>query len=272
MSEIDALTTAFRKWNGYCEKNSSKVLGDSMSSPESYSSGAGDGNYTIFAKDFAKWTGINVQGQAWCDTFIDSVFIHTLGITRAKELLGGFSAYTPTSANYFKNRNLYYKTPQPGDIIFFRNSERIYHTGFVYEVSGGTVKTIEGNTSSSSAVVANGGIVAMKSYSTSNSKIDGYGRPPYSGTVTLPPEETGWQNIAEPGANKNTWVYVKPDGKCARNTFAECNGLRYYFDNSGYMVTGQIIVNGERHVFSREGFEGAELLINDTVDFREVEA
>lgn len=270
MGELAALTAEFRKWNGYCEKDSSKQLGESMKNPESYTTNAGDGNFTIFAKDFAKWTGINVQGQAWCDTFIDSVFIYILGIDRAKKLLGGFSAYTPTSANYFKKMNRYYLSPRAGDIIFFRNSERIYHTGFVYEVTDGIVKTIEGNTSTSAGVVPNGGQVAMKSYSISTSKIDGYGRPDYNDTITTPPSGEGWHSVADPTTNKKKWIYVKDDGLCCRNKLAECNGLRYYFDENGYMVTGQIFINGERHVFSENGFEGAELLINNTVGFKEV--
>ena len=39
--------------------------------------------------------------------------------------------------------------------------------------------TIEGNTSSASGVVANGGSVATKSYDLGYSRIMGYGRPPY---------------------------------------------------------------------------------------------
>lgn len=271
MSELSLLTAEFKRWNGYCEKNNTSSLGASMSAPEGFTTKAGDGNYTIFAKDYAKWTGINVQGQAWCDTFVDSVFIFVLGVERAKELLGGFSAYTPTSANYFKNKSRFYTSnPQAGDIVFFKNDVRINHTGFVYQVSGSTIYTVEGNTSTGSAVVANGGQVAMKSYATSNSRIAGYGRPNYNDVAVVPPSDSGWVNIADPSTNKGVWTYVKDNGMCVRNTFAECNGLKYYFNSDGHMVTGQVIINGERHVFSEDGFEGAELLINDTVEFREV--
>ena len=109
------------------------------------------------------------------------MFVYAFGADKAKKMLGGFSAYTPTVANYFKNMNRYYSEPVPGDVIFFKNKTRIYHTGIVYAVDNalGVVRTIEGNTSSVSGVVENGGCVAMKSYSLNYNKIAGYGRSKY---------------------------------------------------------------------------------------------
>jgi LysM repeat protein len=46
------------------------------------------------------------------------------------------------------------------------------------------VYTIEGNTSSSSGVVANGGCVAEKKYKLSYGRIAGYGRPDYNSIST----------------------------------------------------------------------------------------
>jgi peptidoglycan hydrolase-like protein with peptidoglycan-binding domain len=54
------------------------------------------------------------------------------------------------------------------------------HTCIVTEIKGGRVYTIEGNTSSASGVVANGGGVAAKSYALSYNRIGGYLRPYYS--------------------------------------------------------------------------------------------
>jgi len=71
----------------------------------------------------------------------------------------------------------FFKKPVPGDLIFFKNSQRIYHTGIVRAVDGENVYTIECNTSSAKGVVENGGCVAMKSYSLNYSKIASYGRP-----------------------------------------------------------------------------------------------
>lgn len=58
----------------------------------------------------------------------------------------------------------------------FRNGSGVAcHTGIVVGVDSKRVYTVEGNTSSASGVVANGGCVAKKSYSLSYSKIMGYG-------------------------------------------------------------------------------------------------
>lgn len=109
------------------------------------------------------------------------MFVYAFGAIKAKEMIGGFSAYTPTSASYFKNMNRYFSKPAPGDIIFFKNNQRIYHTGIVYAVNNniGIVYTIEGNTSAKAGVEANGGTVAEKKYNMGYAKIAGYGRPKY---------------------------------------------------------------------------------------------
>ena len=79
------------------------------------------------------------------------------------------------------NNNALHKTAKVGDQIFFYSSDKrqIAHTGIVYKVDSSYVYTIEGNTSSKSGVVANGGAVAKKSYALSYYRIAGYGRPAY---------------------------------------------------------------------------------------------
>lgn len=162
-----------KKYIGYLEKNSNAYLDD-------FKKNAGNKNYTRFAREFQKITGLNLQAQPWCDMFVDTVFVEAFGVKNAKKLLGGFSAYTPTSAQYFKNMKRWHTSnPKIGDVIFFKNSERINHTGIVVDVSNTKVYTIEGNTSSRSEVVANGGGVYQKEYYLNNSKIAGYGRPNY---------------------------------------------------------------------------------------------
>lgn len=159
---------------GYLEKRSNADL-DSKTG-----SNVGSANYTKYARDYAKWTGINVQGSPWCDCWLDWVFIKAYGVENARKLLGGFSAYTPTSAQYFKNMGRWRKAPAVGDVIFFHNSTRICHTGLVYAVDNKYVYTIEGNTSSAdNTVVANGGGVFKKKYVLGNSRISGYGHPAY---------------------------------------------------------------------------------------------
>ena len=164
-----------KKWIGYQEKSVNKDLEDKHAH-------AGSGNYTIFGKR----RGCN--GSAWCDAFADDMFVRAFGEAKAKELLGGFSNYTPTSAQYYKNMKRYYKrgetTPKVGDQIFFYSSTmgRICHTGMVYKVDtkNKIVYTIEGNTTSNTTQFErDGGCVAYKQYSFSNSRIHGYGRPKY---------------------------------------------------------------------------------------------
>lgn len=104
----------------------------------------------MFAPHAKEATGSSVyqNGVAWCDIFVDDVFIRALGTSRAKTLLGGWSAYTPTSANYLSNagaEKVSASNARFGDIIFFKNSSRICHTGIVtngYEETPATNKFI----------------------------------------------------------------------------------------------------------------------------------
>lgn len=155
---------------GYLEKATNNEL-------NSKTANAGQNNFTKYG------LAQGCNGQPWCDAFVDYCFIQCYGTEGAKSLLCGFSNYTPTSASYFKTNGIYTtRNPKPGDVIFFKNSSRICHTGIVYKVDAAKVYTIEGNTSSGSTLIANGGEVAKKSYALSYSRIAGYGRPNYSNT------------------------------------------------------------------------------------------
>ena len=159
---------------GYLEKKS-------MANLDSKTENAGSGNYTKYWKDMLT----SMQGQPWCQCFVNWCFKKTFGEAKAKELLycsgKGWTYYTPTAAGYFKTAKRWHTSgPQAGDVIYFKNSARIHHVGIVIKVSGGTVYTIEGNTSGGSAVIANGGGVCQKSYQIGNSSIAGYGRPNYN--------------------------------------------------------------------------------------------
>lgn len=176
MSAIERLTSRFKSWTGYCEKKSREYLDD-------FTRNAGSGNYTCFGRDFTKLVndGYDWNGEPWCDEYVDMNFVYEFGEDTARKLLGGFNAYTPASAQYFKNMGRWHTSnPREGDVIFFKNSSGICHTGYVTGCDGIYVYTNEGNTSSGSTLVANGGCVANKSYSLSYSRIAGYGRPDYS--------------------------------------------------------------------------------------------
>ena len=166
---------------GYLEKKSNKNLDDKLAN-------AGSNNFTKYSRDLVKWVGKPYDnGVYWCDIFVDWCMVKacideygaTDGIKIAKNLLGGWSAYTPTSAQMYKNNKRWYTTPKAGDQIFFKNSVRIHHTGLVYKVDKNNVYTIEGNTSSANRVIANGGGVRKKCYALNNKSIAGYGRPNY---------------------------------------------------------------------------------------------
>jgi LysM repeat protein len=188
-----------KKYVGYLEKESNKDL-------EKFKANAGDENYTIFAKRYFKITGENLQGQPWCDMFVDTSFVEAFGKSKAKELLIGFDAYTPDSAQYFKNKKQWYTSnPKPGDIIFYKNSKRICHTGIVDHADGTYVYTIEGNTSAGGEVIPNGGAVCEKKFLLTNPRIAGYGRPKYD--VPTAVKQPVKPVATKPATTKSTPVY-----------------------------------------------------------------
>lgn len=159
---------------GYLEKKSNSQLDDKTAN-------AGTANYTKYGRDMHKiYPSVMNFPAAWCDAFVDWCFYMAYGVSNAKALLGGnFNDYTPSSAQLYKNKKAWYTSPKVGDQIFFKNSQRICHTGLVYKVDKERVYTIEGNTSGASGVIANGGGVCKKSYRLGSSYIAGYGRPKY---------------------------------------------------------------------------------------------
>ena len=195
---------------GYLEKKSNSNL-------DSKTANAGSGNYTKYWRDMDK----SLQGSAWCDCFVSWCFKQAYGASANTILCGGLHCfYTPDSAQYYKNCGRWYAKPQRGDQIFFRNSERICHTGIVYKVDSSKVYTIEGNTSAGSQVIPNGGAVCKKSYDLSNSRIAGYGRPKYSSsssstssssskvsTPTKLTESVAWNGIVTASSlNVRSWA------------------------------------------------------------------
>lgn len=155
---------------GYHEKASNAQLDDPTAN-------SGSSNYTKYAAyidssdDF--YNG-KKNGYAWCDVFVDYLFVKTFGFDRGREMLyqpkesaGAGCLY---SAGYYKQHNKFHRTnPNVGDQIFFSYSAGEYsHTGIVETVNGNTITTIEGNTSDS---------VGRRTYETSNYSIAGYGTP-----------------------------------------------------------------------------------------------
>lgn len=172
---------------GYLEKETNSNL-------DSKTANAGDENYTKYARDLAEVSFFNgrKQGAAWCAVFVGWGFWKAFGKEAALKLLcqpakDNCGAGCHYIRQYFKAAGQWHTSnPQPGDVIVFYNSTKtkMQHTGLVYKVDSSKVYTIEGNTSSASGVVDNGGCVRRKSYSLSYALIAGYGRPNYGSTST----------------------------------------------------------------------------------------
>lgn len=168
---------------GYLEKASKESL-------DNKTANAGSANITKYARDLAdiSYFNGNKQGVAWCATFVCWCFYKAYGKAAALKLLcqptngkNNAGAGCKHARNYFSAKGRLHDTPQVGDQIFFYSSDmsEISHTGLVYSVDNSKVYTVEGNTSSASGVVANGGAVAKKSYALTYARIAGYGRPDY---------------------------------------------------------------------------------------------
>lgn len=175
MGAIEKLLAIASNEVGYLEKKNGNSLNDKTAN-------AGSANYTKYGYEMHKlYPAIMDYPAAWCDAFVDWCFVQAFGKDMALKLLHRFDDYTVSSATYFIQNKEWYKSPKVGDQIFFANANGgICHTGLVYAVDKTNVYTIEGNTSSASGVVANGGCVAKKSYKLNYNRIAGYGRPNYA--------------------------------------------------------------------------------------------
>ena len=155
---------------GYHEKASDNQLNDKTAN-------TGGNNWTKYAAyldSFAGFYNGPKNGYAWCDVFVDYLFVKCFGVDVGRRMLcqplNSAGAGCLFSAQYYKEAGRWRtNAPQPGDQIFFTYSPGEYsHTGIVEEVNGDTVTTIEGNTSDS---------VGRRYYNIGNSTIAGYGTP-----------------------------------------------------------------------------------------------
>lgn len=181
---------------GYLEKATNAWL-------DSKTDNAGSGNFTKYARDLDAIPGFyngRKNGFAWCDVFVDWCFVKAFGVDKAKEFLcqpeKSLGAGCSYSMNYYSSKGQLHTKPKVGDQIFFKNGTTIAHTGIVCDVDSTYVHTIEGNTSSASGVVANGGSVRKKKYKLSYSNIAGYGRPNYDEVSVYAPTVLEWQKAA----------------------------------------------------------------------------
>ena len=236
MNAVKNLINKSISWTGYLEKRDNKNLDD-------FTTNAGSNNYTCFARDYSVHIGKYLQGQAWCAMFVSEVFVQVFGLEDAIKLLGGsLYHYCPDGVNQFKKAGQWHTKPEPGDIIFFTNGIRAYHTGIVTEVTSTKVKTTEGNTSGASGVIENGGGVCQKSYSLSYERIMGYGRPDWK--IVLQAEYTvGWNH------DENGWYFADSKTTYYKSCWQIINGHKYRFNADGYALTGWQDIDGEWYYF-----------------------
>ncbi len=157
---------------GYHEGNSEAEMGGGNTS--------GTRNFVEFNRLFGKLdndegNGVS-YGYAWCAAFA-TWSIRTAGVPvsilktevsciRLIDWLKSYSTYNTRQSGY---------VPEKGDLIFFKSPTSTAistHVGIVRYVSGSTVYTIEGNTSSE--------CVSLRSYELTDTYIVGYGVPAYA--------------------------------------------------------------------------------------------
>ena len=168
MTVIDRLIQTAKAEVGYLEKASCADL-------DSKTKNAGNQNYTKYWRDIAP----NCQGQPWCACFVTWCIAKTFGREWVKPLLlHDPFIYCPTLARLFP----LHANPKAGDIVLFYRGSAFVHTGIVTKVCGDTFWTVEGNTASGHAIIANGGAVCEKRYQ--NSALPGtkFVRPDYAKT------------------------------------------------------------------------------------------
>lgn len=140
-------------------------------------------NWNKYAEDpnMTKLLGWKAQNQPWCNIFCNAGFITVFGLQLGAAMIyqpvGSGSALCRASAQFFRDHGAFVRSPEPGDIIFFYSGGDINHQGIVTRVTGGTVSTVEGNSSDA---------VSARNYRIGDSNIAGYGRPNWSLAANSP--------------------------------------------------------------------------------------
>lgn len=153
----------------------SKVLDLARSELNYHESGSNMTKYAS-AYNFDNWLyGFDMNGQPWCDYFVDWLFMvcfgFDVGSAMTYQFAGCSGAACSASASYYRSNGAFYSNPEVGDQIFFYVDGDINHTGIVEQIENGYVTTIEGNSSD---------MVRRNKYPIVHSTIAGYGRPRWS--------------------------------------------------------------------------------------------
>lgn len=119
---------------------------------------------------FGEWCGYPLQ--AWCMSFVSNM-LHSAGLPIGK------IAYVPSGVLYFKREQRLYAQPKIGDVFFlyFPSLGRYAHAGFVRDVQGDWIITVEGNSNTAGSRTG-GSVVSMKRKWMGTRTV--FGRPTYS--------------------------------------------------------------------------------------------
>ena len=206
---IEKVSAWFREQVGYREKRTNAQLEDKTAN-------AGNNNWNKYAdyidKNYPAFYNGRKNGYSWCDIFVDCGFIQVFGYENALKMLyqpeHSAGAGCTYSANYYRANNAFYNYPQVGDQVFFGDYGNEGHTGFVVEVNGDFIYTIEGNTSSGYGVESNGDGVYLKRYNIKTQYIPGYGRPNWSVVV-----DGGFEDTSTGGIDAANYPLIKRGSK-----------------------------------------------------------
>lgn len=234
-----ALITAAYAEVGYLEKKSDAYLDDMTKN-------AGYNNYTKYWRDVMP----SYQTQPWCAAFVTWCFDKVFGKNNTKKLLKHYPyVYCPTLGELFTK----YANPEVGDIVIFWRNGTFAHTGIVTKVDGDRFQTVEGNTSSGSAIVPNGGGVYEKSYYNTNLPGTKFCRIDwdYAASVYRKPDRD-WIQLGDTGndvkqlqnmLNKLGFDCGQADGEFGKNTE---NAVRRF--QTAYLldVDGQYGINSKK--------------------------
>ena len=191
---------------------------------------------------YGKWYQDNVDGSdnfstaAWCAMFI-SWCANDAGISSST--VGYFAECSSWEKNFYIDKGLWHSpsgyTPARGDIIFFDNHNNdgvTDHNGIVESVTSSDVIVIEGNVDNE---------VKRCTYSLSDPKIHGYGKPNYSKNSenVAADNKAKEKQQAEARANANVSTSGGSTGQAEKIISVAASQLGYGENGDGWTKFGQ---------------------------------
>ena len=177
------------------------------------------------AKNYPDFLNGNKQGYDWCAVYQMDGFCNVYGMGNALKMLNlgkkNSAAGCTQLRNNFKAHNSYFSTGKVGDLIFFDwdRSGDADHVGFVLEVNGDAIVTVEGNSSD---------MVKSNTYKIGDNRIAGYGRPNY---------DTDGENLIDAPDTRTEYLRVLKKG-CKGEDVKELQRNLNQVINAGLDVDG----------------------------------